>query len=112
MKERTVRNHLCMTALALLATAFSAHAHQFDPGGKIVVICQAGSMARMADVARAVEDSHYWAPRNARQEMLTLARQSCASGATTVTFVPPQDQRYRTAADSRIASSPTRSSGQ
>lgn len=107
-----MRNHrVYVTALALLASAFSAQAHQFDPGGKIVVTCQAESRARMADVARAVEDSHYWAPQNVRREMLTLARQSCASGSSTVTFVPPQDQRYGAAADSRVATSQTRFPG-
>jgi hypothetical protein len=98
-------------ALALLATAFSAHAHQFDPGGKIVVTCQVGSTARMADVAHAVDDSHYWAPQNVRREMLTLARLSCASGATAVTFVPPRDQRYGAAADRQVASSQRRGTG-
>ena len=100
----------CMTALALLIAASSAQAHQFDPGGQIVVTCRADTV-RMADIARAVEDSHYWAPRDARMGMLALARQSCASGSTNVTFVPPRDQRYSALADSHAAPSPARSRG-
>src|SRR5512143_3049844 len=93
---------LPIAALTMLASTFSLQAHEFDPGGKIVVTCQAGSAARMADVARAVEESHYWAPQSTRREMLTVARQACASGSTAVTFVPPPDQRYGTAANNRL----------
>ena len=93
----------CVAALTLLVSALTVQAHEFDPGGRIVVTCQAGSTASMANVARAVEDSHYWAPRSTRREMLALARQACALGSTTVTFVPTPDQRYGTAADSRVA---------
>ena len=53
----------------------------------------AGDGMRMAAISGAVESNHYWAPQNARRQMLSLARQACARGATVVTFVPPADQR-------------------
>jgi len=89
-----MRNHQrFIAALAMLASVFSAQAHQTDPGGRIVVTCQAGRTPHMADVAHAIENSRFWATHGARREMLTLARQSCASGTTAVNFVPPPDQR-------------------
>jgi hypothetical protein len=48
----------------------------------------------MADIAHAVERSHYWATPSARKEMLTISREACAAGSKTVAFVPPADQRY------------------
>ncbi|HEY2396607.1 MAG TPA: hypothetical protein VGH81_11600 [Rudaea sp.] len=90
---------LCIAALVMLAGAFSAQAHEFDAGGKIIVSCRVERTPYMADVAHAVERSHYWATPNARREMLARARQACASGSTAVTFVPPPDQRYGAVAD-------------
>jgi len=83
-----------IAALAILAGAISAQAHEYDPGGKIVVSCKEGWAPYMADVAHAVERSHYWATPGARKEMLTISREACASGAKRVAFVPPADQRY------------------
>jgi hypothetical protein len=91
---------ICIAALAMLAGAFSAQAHEYDPGGKIIVSCREGWTPHMADVSYAVERSHYWATPSARKEMLSLASQACASGSTGVTFVPPPDQRYGTVSDS------------
>jgi len=89
-----MRNHQrLIVALALLTSAFSTQAHDINPGGKIIVTCHAGRTPRPADVAHAVEISNYWATYGARREMLTLARQSCASGSAKVNFVPPPDQR-------------------
>jgi hypothetical protein len=81
----------------MLAGSFAAHAHDIDPGGRIVLKCSATHAPRMADVARAVDDSHYWAPQGARREMLTLAREACAAGSQALAFVPPADQRYSAA---------------
>ncbi len=83
---------MAVSALAALASAVSAPAHQIDPGGKIEVAC-ASDTARMSAISSAVEKSHYWAPQTARRRMLSIARQACAGGATVVTFVPPADQR-------------------
>jgi hypothetical protein len=83
---------LVVTALAAMASAISAPAHQIDPGGKIEVAC-ASDTVRMAAISSAVEKSHYWAPQTARRQMLSIARQACARGATVVSFVPPADQR-------------------
>lgn len=82
------------TAFALLAAGACAQAHEFDPGGRIVLSCTPDRAPRMADVAHAVDKSHYWAPASARQEILVLARQACSSGANEVAFVPTADQRY------------------
>jgi hypothetical protein len=82
-------------AIVLLACTLDARAHEIDPGGRIEVNCAANSNVRMAEIARAVEISHYWAPQLARLEMLSLAREACAKGAKAVAFVPPDDQRYR-----------------
>jgi hypothetical protein len=79
-------------ALSALGCGISAHAHDVDPGGRIEVAC-VGDTVRMAAITHAVENSHYWAPQAARRQMLSLARQACASGAELVTFVPPADQR-------------------
>lgn len=84
--------HLVVIALAAMASAVSVPAHEIDPGGKIKVAC-AGDGVRMAAIGSAVESSHYWAPQSARRQMLSLAQQACARGATIVTFVPPADQR-------------------
>ena len=92
---------VCIAALAMQASTFSAQAHELDTGGKIVVNCRAGWTPYMADVAYAVERSHYFAAPSARREMLGRARQACASGATAVTFVPPLVQRYGAVADNR-----------
>jgi hypothetical protein len=75
-----------------MASAASAPASEVDPGGMINVAC-AGDSVRMAAISSAVESNHYWAPQSARRQMLSLARQACARGATVVTFVPPADQR-------------------
>jgi hypothetical protein len=83
-----------VAALAMLAGAVSAQAHEYDPGGKIVVSCKDGWIPYMGDIARAVERSHYWATPSARKEMLTISREACAAGSKTVAFVPPADQRY------------------
>jgi hypothetical protein len=83
-----------IAALAMLAGASFAQAHEYDPGGKIIVSCKEGWTPYMADVAHAVERSHYWATPSARKEMLTLAREACGSGSKMVAFVPPSDQRY------------------
>jgi len=85
---------MCTAAQAMLAGAVSAQAHEYDPGGKIVVSCREGSTPYMADIAHAVEHSHYWATPSARKEMLTISREACASGSKMVAFVPPSDQRY------------------
>jgi hypothetical protein len=84
-----------LVALATLACAAFAQAHEYDPGGRIVVTCAADHAPRMSEIARAVEDSHYWAAQGARREMLDIARQECAEDATRrVVFVPEPDQRY------------------
>lgn len=94
---------LIFTALALSAAA-AAQAHEFDPGGRIVVTCPATAAPRMADVARAIEESHYWAAQSTRREILQLTREACASsGANSVTFVPPADQRYLGGQERRVA---------
>ena len=85
----------------MLAGATSVQAHEYDPGGKIVVNCREGWTPFMADVSYAVERSHYWATPSARREMLKLAREACASGSTMVAFVPPRDQRYGMVADNQ-----------
>ena len=82
-----------MAALTMLAAASSAQSSALASSEKIIVNCRAGWTPYMADVASAVERSRYFATPNARREMLTLARQACASGSTKVAFVPPQDQR-------------------
>ena len=84
--------HLVVIVFAAMAGAISAQAHEVDPGGKIEVTC-ASDTARMAAISSAVKNSHYWAPQTARRQMLSLAQQACARGATVVTFVPPADQR-------------------
>lgn len=85
---------IAVGALAALGCTNIAKGHDVDPGGRIEVNCAANHTVRMAEIARAVEDSHYWAAQLARQEMLSLARDACAKGTRTVTFVPPDDQRY------------------
>lgn len=85
---------LVVATLVGLAGTLSAQAHQIDPGGKIQVTCAQEGSVRMAAIASAVKNSHYWAPATARRQMLALARQACERGATVVTFVPPADQRY------------------
>lgn len=86
---------LSISLLALSVCAFSARAHEIDPGGRIEVTCSPDQAVRMATITRAVGNSHYWAPRSARQQMFELARQACMNGASVVTFVPPADQRYK-----------------
>ncbi|HSE11360.1 MAG TPA: hypothetical protein VLB69_01885 [Rudaea sp.] len=86
--------NLAVIAFAAFASAVSAQAHQVDPGGRIEVTCPASDTVRMASISRAVDESHYWAPRTTRKQMLSLARQACERGAASVTFVPPADQRY------------------
>ncbi|HET7065122.1 MAG TPA: hypothetical protein VFI49_12680 [Rudaea sp.] len=85
---------IAVVTFAALASAFSAQAHQIDPGGKIKVACPASDTVRMTTISRAVDDSHYWAAQATRKQMLALARQACERGAAVVTFVPPADQRY------------------
>jgi len=85
---------IAVVTFATLVGAFSAHAHEIDPGGRIEIACPASHTVRAASISRAVEESHYWAAQAARQQMLTLARQACERGASVVTFVPPADQRY------------------
>jgi len=85
---------LACTGFVLLACAAPLSAHEFDPGGKIEVSCNAGHSVRMAEITRAVENSHYWAAQRARNEMLGIARDACEKGAEKVTFVPTDDQRY------------------
>jgi len=80
-------------ALAAQLGVMSLPAHEIDPGGKIDVAC-ASDTVRMAAISSAVAASHYWAPQTARRQMLSLAQQACARGATLVTFVPPLDQRF------------------
>jgi hypothetical protein len=84
--------HRVVVAFAALAGATSAQAHEIDPGGRIKVTC-AGDPVRMAAIASAVKNSHFWASQAARRQMLSLTRQACEDGATVVTFVPPDDQR-------------------
>ena len=86
----------CLVALALLASALSGHARDLGASRKIVLACDAAHAPRMTDVGRAVRYSDYWAPKSARQEMLALARQACASGSTLLTFVPAPGQRLET----------------
>ena len=83
-----------LIATVLTAGSFAAQAHEFDPGGRIVVSCAGDREPRMADVARAVDNSHYWAPQAARRDILELARQACSKGSDEVVFVPTADQRY------------------
>ena len=93
-----------LIASILLAGGVAAQAHEFDPGGRIVLTCSGERSPRMADVSHAVDNSHYWAPQSARQEILALARQACSNGAEDVVFVPAPDQRYaaaRTAVEKR-----------
>lgn len=85
--------HLFVIAMAALAGSVSAQAHDVDPGGRIEVACTSDPV-RMAAISSAVKNSHYWASQNTRRQMLSLARQTCAHGATVVTFVPPEDQRW------------------
>lgn len=61
----------------------------------------------MADIARAIRDSHFWATKTARHEMLMHTREACASGSAAVTFVPAPDQRERTGADNGVTLSRT-----
>ena len=81
----------------MLAGAISAQAHELDSPEKIVMNCRSGWTPYMADVAYAVEHSGYWATPSARKEMLTLARQACASGSTKIAFAPPADRRINNA---------------
>ena len=97
---------IAVVTFAALVSAFSAHAHQIDPGGKIEVTCPASDTVRMATISRAVDDSHYWAAQATRRQMLALARQACERGATVVTFVPPEDERYMP--DATVADTPAR----
>ena len=85
--------HVVVVAFAAMAGAISTQAHEVDPGGKIEVACASDSV-RMAAISSAVRNSHYWAPQTARRQMLSLAQQACARGATVVSFVPPVDQRW------------------
>ena len=85
---------LAMISFASLACATPLSAHEFDPGGKIEVTCHSAHAVRMAEVDRAVANSHYWAPQQARREMFDIARDACRKGAEKVTFVPTDDQRY------------------
>jgi hypothetical protein len=75
-------------ALAAMASATCATAHEVDPGGKIKVTCPSDNV-RMAAINRAVAGSTYRATHPARRKMLSLAQQACARGVTVVTFVPP-----------------------
>lgn len=83
--------YLVVIALAALAGATSAPAHEIDPGGKIKVNCPSDNV-RMADINRGVQSSRYRATHSARHQMLSLAQQACARGATVVKFVPPADE--------------------
>jgi hypothetical protein len=94
-RRETMKTYrMCIAAVAMLAGAVSAQAHEYDPGGKIVVSCKEGLTPYMGDIAHAIERSHYWATPTARKEMLTISREACAAGSKTVAFVPPADQRY------------------
>ena len=98
-QSETMKIHFCIPALAMLATAFAAQAHELEPvAKKIVVICQEGRTPQTIDVANAIYHSDYSATPSARREMLTRANHACASGWKGVTFVPPADQRYGMAA--------------
>lgn len=84
-----------LVTVATLCSAAFAQAHDYDPGGRIVVACAADHSPRMSEIASAVDNSHYWAAQGARREMLDIARQECAGDATRrVVFVPEPDQRY------------------
>jgi hypothetical protein len=86
--------HLVAVAFSAVvgAGAIEAQAREVDPRGTIEVAC-AGDSVRMAAITHAVANNHYWAPQAARRKMVSLARQACAGGAESVTFVPPADLR-------------------
>ena len=86
-----------LAAVASLVAGASAQAHEFDPGGRIVLACSPDRSPSMADVAHAVGYSHYWAPQSARREILVLARQACENGSEQAVFVPSADQRFAAA---------------
>jgi hypothetical protein len=92
---------MCIAALAMLAGAVSAQAHEYDPGGKIVVSCKEGSTPYMADIAHAVERSHYWATPTRARKCHDFARGLCI-GTEDGRFQPPADQRYGAGAKTRI----------
>jgi hypothetical protein len=80
-----------------LATAAFAQAGAAIPGAEgtpkqgIVLACSKAHPPIMTDVARAIDASDYWAPRDVRREMLVLARDACATKPGAVlTFVPPK----------------------
>jgi hypothetical protein len=78
-----------LTALALLGSSVCATARNL-PDVKIVLACSKTNLPQMADVNHAIEVSDYWAPTDVRRQMVTLAREACASRPTAVlAFVPP-----------------------
>ena len=85
--------YLVAIAFAAMASASATHAaaHAVDSSGKIKVACPSGNV-RMATINRAVANSRYRATHPARRQMLSLAQQACAHGATVLTFVPPADE--------------------
>jgi hypothetical protein len=93
-EERAMKTYrTCIAAVAMLAGAISAQAHELDSGEKIVMNCRAGWTPYMQDVEYAVNHSSYSATLGARWKMLTLARQACASGSKRIAFVPPSGRR-------------------
>ena len=95
---------IVIAGLVMFTGAIFAQAHESNSGDTIVVNCPAGLTPYMADVTYALEHSRYFATSAARREMLTLARQACASGSTkVVAFAPAPDQRYATISNTRSA---------
>ena len=83
---------MIVVAIAAVAGAIPVQARQLDPNRKIRVAC-ASATVHMAAISKAVKNSNYWASQTARRQMLSLAQQACARGATVVTFVPPVVER-------------------
>ena len=86
--------HKVFLALVTMASATCAQAHKLDSREKIQVAC-ASETLHIGAIARAVRKSRLWASQDARRQMLSLARQSCERGATLVTFVPPDAERFK-----------------
>jgi len=96
-KEQTVKNiqRLATAAVLSLAGVISANAHPAKGDDRIVLMCAAEHAPRMAEVARAINQSRYaWVTPHARREMLGHARNACASGMPGVAFVPAREDGF------------------
>ena len=88
-------HRLAAAAVLTLAGAVSANAHPSRGDDRIVLMCAAEHAPRMAEVARAINQSRYaWVTPHARREMLGHARNACASGMPGVAFVPPREDGF------------------